>query len=51
MDLCKLYKKGAFSNSVDPDAKRGFSSESAVFAMLSKFLVIMNNIKSHLAFR
>ena len=41
-DLCiyaKYSKKGAFTNSVDPDETGGVSSGSALFAMLSTFLV------------
>ena len=60
MHLCKKKppknswaKIGAFTNSIDPDEmpqKRGVSSGSALFAMLSTFLVhvILDNIKSYI---
>ena len=48
--LKHLYKKGAFTNSVDPDETPhdAVSSESALFAMLSTFLIMVDNIKSYM---
>ena len=40
-------KKRLFANSVDPDATRGVSSGSALFAMLSSFLVTVGIINSY----
>ena len=51
MHLCKLYQTGAVTNSVDQDEtpqKRGVSSGSALFVMLSTFLLMVDNINSYM---
>ena len=50
-DVVKIFiQKGAFTNSVDPDETPhdDVSSGFALFAMLSTFLVTVNNIKSYM---
>ena len=44
MHICKKSKKGAFTNSVDPDETPRFE----LFVMLSKILVTVDKTKSYI---